>query len=229
MKNIFKPINGNINVNYVIKIFVSFLPLPQQKYNAPHIMTKINKLLMLFLTGLFFSCGGEDLDDNEMLAFTATNLSAEISANDLLGKWNINMLKTNVPVDLNGDGTENIDLLLETSCFDPMSITFFNDDTYAAVNARMDFAGGPGNDEFICMDSSETPDTGTWSLEGDTLTMTITVDGTIYTHEKKITYTGNSFSFDVDRLESQQYFTDPGDTMVSDVDVVFSEYIRATE
>lgn len=185
----------------------------------------------IMLSGLCFSllsCGGEDLDDLQSEIYSQDLVTADITfeQSDLIGTWNLNQLVADTLVDLNDDNVWNTNLREETTCFDQMSITFKENGTYSSVNARIDFQGGETNDKFVCMDYSATPTTGNYSIDGNIITFHLTVDGVEYKHTKEITYNTDRFSFEVTRLESQQYYNDPGNTAGSKVNVVSSEYIR---
>lgn len=181
---------------------------------------------ILFLTFSLFltSCGGDDLDDVQAESLETKMLTANIVDSDLVGQWGLSMMKTDTLVDLNKDGIFTQDLMVETDCFDPMSITFNSDKTFSSVNSRMDFKAGETDDEFLCM--GHRTDTGTWSVEGDVLSLHVNVDGSVYNTERQLEISGNTFSFKVSKQESKQYVTDPGDTSVSRVMVVSLDYTK---
>lgn len=186
------------------------------------------KLLLLIAFPVFLlSCGAEDLDDIKAESISEPITVANISYSDLVGHWDLSAMTASDLVDLNGDGTGSTNLMQETSCFNPMSITFNSDMTFSSVNARLDFKAGENDDEFFCMEGN-TADTGTWDVEGDELTLNMEVNGSYYTHKKTLTLTNdnNTFSLDITKLESEQYVEDPGDTAVSHVEVVELEYSR---
>lgn len=180
-------------------------------------------MLICFSAILFSSCAGEDLDDkdgellnNKMLVY--------IDSEDLVGNWELSVMRADNPVDLNDDGTLNTNLLEETSCFDLMNINLRNDMTFSSVNSRMDFQAGETNDKFQCM--TPRTDEGTWEVNGDMLKLKGNIGGTYYEREKKLTILNNTFSFDVNRLESEQYVKDPGKTLVSEIEVVSLTYTK---
>jgi hypothetical protein len=128
-------------------------------------------------------------------------------------------------VDLNGDGTGNKNLLLETSCFDDMSIIFYDDDTFATVNARLYFGTGETSGDFGCSGNKEY--FGTWEVDGEDLLLNMNVNGEYYTERKQVNYTENLFSFAISKLESDTYVDDPGDTVASEIKIVELEYSRS--
>lgn len=189
-------------------------------------MNKNISPLFLFVSFALFlsSCTNDDMADLQAEDLEAKILTANLQDSDLVGHWDLSTMSTDTPVDLNRDGVYNQNLLSETDCFDPMSITFNSDKNFTSVNARLDFKAGESNDEFFCMGNRT--DSGTWSVEGDVLILKVDIDGTIYEDKKQIELEGNTFSFDVSEQESQKYVADPGDTSVSKVTVVSLEYTK---
>lgn len=182
-----------------------------------------NSLLLYCTAVLFLSCAGEDLDDKDAELLNAKML-VYIASEDLVGNWELSVMRADTPVDLNDDGASNTNLLEETSCFDLMNINLRNDMTFSSVNSRLDFQAGETNDKFLCMDPRT--DQGTWGVEGDVLTLKVNIGGTIYTHTKKLTMENNTFSFNVTELESQQYVKDPGNTVASGIMVMYLTYTK---
>lgn len=186
--------------------------------------TKLFTLLVAVM--LLTSCGGEDLDVKANSLYSDPVATANLEYIQLIGKWDLFEMRTETPVDLNNDKVGSLNLLSETSCFDAMSITFNEDRTFSSVNARMDFAAGDSNTDFACMGTGRGPDNGTWEISGDTLTLTVNIDGQSFTNTKKLTFSSTKFFFDVSEFESQQYVSDPGGTAVSDVTIVYLGYNR---
>lgn len=182
---------------------------------------------LLVASMLLTSCGGEDLDDTANSSFSDPVVTANIEYTELVGKWNLFEMRTDTPVNLNKDEVESFNLLSETSCFNEMSVTFYEDMTFSSVNARMDFSAGDSNNDFACMGTGRGPDTGTWEISGDFLTLTVIIDGQHFTNTKQLKFDGSTFLFDISEFESQQYVTDPGGTAISDVTIVYLGYKRA--
>lgn len=179
-------------------------------------------LLLPFITTLFSSCSEDSWEDVHSQT-TTDPFTLNYTYIDLLGIWNLSDMHTDVAVDLNNDGIKQNNLKEETTCFDPMAITFNDDMTFSSINARMDFAAD-GENTFECMGGRT--DTGTWNLNGNILTLNVVINGESYTHTKELTFTGSTFKFEVTKFESQQYVTDPGNTLVSDVTIVYLEYTK---
>ncbi len=171
---------------------------------------------------LLTSCNKTELPIQEGESFQSIN--ANIQPRRLFGNWQLSEMLADIPVDLNGDGTGNTNLLLETDCFDDMRIEFFQDGTFFTENAQMDFAAGASDNEFECLSGRD--DIGTWEINRNELILTILVDGVLYTDTKIIKLTGNRFSFEVTEEESDIYVNDPGNTLVSDVQILELEYSR---
>ncbi|CAM4249004.1 DUF5004 domain-containing protein [Gillisia limnaea] len=171
---------------------------------------------------LLSSCAGEDIGDLNAKSTSATIVTANIEYTDLVGHWDLSVMQADRAVDLNKDSTFNSNLLLETTCFNPMSISFSDDMTFSSVNARLDFEAGTNNDEFFCMGNRT--DTGTWGIEGDVLTLNVEINGSTYPHKKTLVFKQDVFTFSVDKSESIQYVADPGGTSVSEILVVELEY-----
>lgn len=195
-------------------------------YNYFSAMKKFikNSILLSFTALLFLACSGEDVNDSDAEALNQKMLTY-IETADLVGHWDLSVLRADIAVDLNADGASNTNLLEETSCFDVMNIDFRDDMTFTSVNSRMDFAAGETNDAFECM--APRTDVGTWDVQGDTLTLNVNISGTIFTHTKKLTMGVSTFSFDVTKLESQQYVKDPGNTVVSGITIMSQTYTRS--
>jgi hypothetical protein len=176
-------------------------------------------------TTLLISCGAEDMDDKmsqeELKVSNATTVIEEAS---LYGTWTISVMQADTEVDLNADNVKNSNLLKEAPCLDTMNIVLNMDMTMSTQNSKLDLESGDNNNELACM--VERTDFGTWSIESNVLTMNINIDGGTYTHKKEITMGVNSFSFDILKVESDQYVTDPGNTSSSSIQILSLTYSR---
>ncbi|APG60447.1 DUF5004 domain-containing protein [Christiangramia salexigens] len=185
---------------------------------------KINGLILgLSIAGLVISCNAEDMvEESELIK--VSNATA-ISPNDMVGQWDLSQMIADAPVDLDGDDQSSTNLLDETSCFNTMNITFFNDGTFNTNNATMSFEEGAGNNEFSCISSRM--DGGDWEVRNDSLILTMMIDTYMYTHKKAINMQANTFGFDVTKIESDQYVDDPGNTQASEIRILELGYTRA--
>ena len=202
-----------------------FAPDFPPNYNLFSAMKRFikNSMLICFSAILFSSCSGEDLDDKESDRLN-TKMLVYIDSQDLIGTWKLTVMQANIPVDLNDDDIANTNLLQETWCFNEMNIDLQPGGSFSSVNARMDFQAGETNDKFLCM--TPRTDSGTWKVNGDILTLNVNIGGEIFTHTKQLTMENNTFSFDVTKLESEQYVKDPGTTLVSGIRVMYLTYTK---
>ncbi len=133
----------------------------------------MNKLLLFAFIMLLVGCENDD--------------SQPSNNNTLVGSWEITTLVSEVALDLNNDDTasqnihEEIDCIIET-------INFESDGTWSGTT-------GYGISFFtelqtiLCFDNSGS---GTWSLDGSTLTIT----NDTFTNTHTITLTEDTLSFD---------------------------------
>lgn len=186
--------------------------------------------LILALVVLSFACSKEDATDND--SFKTSNFAASINPDDLVGEWKLSAMQADTLVDLNQDGTGDINLINESSCFNDMKVIFSKETKadgsvvkeFSTTNARLDFNGGTTNAEFVCVKNRV--DFGTWDVEGTDLILNINIDGTIYTDRKPLNYNTSTFAFDISKAESNVYVSDPGDTSASRIRILALEYTR---
>ncbi|PKD20646.1 hypothetical protein APR41_13305 [Salegentibacter salinarum] len=160
---------------------------------------------------------------------TATNAMATITPEDLEGEWKLSAMITDTVVDLNSDGVYNSNILLETDCFVDMGVVFYAGGDMTTTNSRLDFRAGVNNNDFQCL--SGRSDTGFWDVENENdqerLVITMTINGETYTHKRILDRTTNTFAFEINKLESQQYLNgSPDGTDAENVDVLSLEYTR---
>ena len=179
--------------------------------------------ILILLGCVFNSCYRTKLPVEEDISSFLSD--ANIQPKKLYGNWQLTLMRTDTPVDLDGDGTASTNLLQETDCYDNMRVEFFEDATFITQNAQMDFAAGTSGTEFECL--NDRVDNGTWEIDRDLLILNILIDNEVYTDSKVIKLTGNRFSFEVTKEESDMYVNDPGNTLVSDVQVLELEYSRS--
>lgn len=168
------------------------------------------------------SCSKEESPmDSQLKVSNAT----AITTNDLLGHWNLSGMVADVAVDLDDDKTSSTNLLDETDCFDTMSITFHEDGKFDASNSQMTFESGASNNEFSCL--SGRSDSGEWEIIDNELVLTMEINAKTYIHRKPINLESNKFSFDVSKIESEQYVNDPGNTQASPITILELEYTKS--
>ncbi len=115
------------------------------------------KFSMLCLTALLvFSCSSDDEGGSE---------SASI-----VGAWSITSFQTSQSYDLNGDGESSNDLVKELDCFTSV-VAFTEAGTFSSTSSNIEFMAQGENDFTIVCDGSTTL-TGTYEVDGSTLTTT---------------------------------------------------------
>ncbi|PTX44527.1 uncharacterized protein DUF5004 [Christiangramia gaetbulicola] len=170
----------------------------------------------------FLSCSKEEVSlDSQLKVSDAT----AVTKNDMLGHWDLSAMVSDTAVDLNDDNTYSKNLLNETVCFNTMSITFNEDGTFISNNAQMTFEAGTSKNQFSCL--SDRMDNGNWEVRNDSLILTLDINSSTYTHKKHINLETNKFSFDVTKIESNQYVNDPGNTQASPIRILELEYTKS--
>lgn len=157
------------------------------------------------------------------------NATADITPEDLEGEWKLSAMITDTVVDLNNDGVYNSNILLETDCFVDMGVVFYAGGDMTTTNSRLDFRAGVNNNDFECL--SGRTDTGFWDVENENdqerLVITMTINGETYTHKRILDRTINTFAFEINKLESQQYLNgSPDGTDAENVEVLSLKYTR---
>lgn len=180
----------------------------------------------LFISCIFFlatlsSCSTEELNGKqEELSIK----NATITTNDLIGTWELTKMQADSATDLNGDKVHNHNLLEETSCFNTMDITFYNNGTFSTNNATMTFEDGASENDFTCLGNAY--DEGTWTVNNDVLELTMIIEGSEYVHSKQLSLENGTFRFNVSKFESDQYVSDPGNTRASQIRILALEYSK---
>ncbi|MDR5589316.1 lipocalin family protein [Christiangramia sp. SM2212] len=202
--------------------FSKFVP----KSKCPKKMNNLFKAKTLASFGLLIlamaSCSKEEISmDSQLKVSNATT----VTTNDMIGHWDLSGMMADTAVNLNGDELSSKNLLDETDCFNTMSITFDADSTFVTNNAQMTFESGTSSNEFSCL--TDRMDNGRWEVRNDSLILTMMVNGSTYTHKKLINLETNKFSFDVTKIESDQYVDDPGNTQASPIRILELEYTKS--
>ncbi|WP_324720750.1 lipocalin family protein [Salinimicrobium sp. HB62] len=183
---------------------------------------------------LLSACSAEkysEIDSASLNATTTTASSQEIVSSDLVGTWNMfSMTSMETMVDFNLDGTYTNDLLEETDCFDPMYFIFMNNGIVDTRQSRLFFDSVKG--DFTCYTTGDY--TATYSVSGDILTVTFTIDGVEYTETKTISIfseNGNDFlkvTLTKEETNAAVYVADdPGNTVASEIQKIEMVYIKA--
>ncbi|MDT0646986.1 lipocalin family protein [Zunongwangia sp. F260] len=180
--------------------------------------------ILIVLLSILTGCSKSDtpMDSEKNIASNVV-----ITPSNLYGEWGISKLITDTPVDLNGDGSLNTNILLETNCFKSMAITFKSNSKFTTTNSQMNFEAGTDSDAFACLEDRK--DRGSWQIEGNKLTLNISIDGEIYSQTKTISLNDGKFEFDVSRMESAAYVNDPGTTDASGITIISIEYEKKAD
>lgn len=175
-------------------------------------------LLLLAFSGMMFSCGGEDLDDYGDPEFKSSNLTAEITTADLIGRWEIYSMIGDQEVNFNGDEVSSTDMLSETNCFDMMYYEF---DANGNVNTGQAKLWFDNEGDFTCYEGKYDA---TYSVSGDTLIVDFLLNGSPLTEEKKISLTadetGEYLHVTLSDWEAATYVNDPGTTNASHLGLI---------
>lgn len=178
----------------------------------------LNLFALTFSTIFFTACSTETMNDetSSLNAIASVYEGQDIQQNQMLGTWKIISLSSNVAVDLNGDGKSTTELLNETVCFDSMYFTFNAEGVVEAEQARMSL----DNEELKC-EGSETY-SAAYKVSGNKLSVTANYDGQQVTFRKTIGLSddeaGEYLHVAVEDYEVEQFISDPGNTVVSNVE-----------
>ncbi|HEX8268541.1 MAG TPA: lipocalin family protein [Flavobacterium sp.] len=127
---------------------------------------------------LSISCSSDDNDDESVA-----------------GIYTLTEFSVSNPQDLNGDGVASTDMLSETVCLDDAFLQLYADNTFTASGEGIDISlDSEGNPQISCMDDGNY--SGTYEVSGNTVTMSYTSDGEVYTDQFEIN--NNSISYTVE-------------------------------
>ena len=168
------------------------------------------------------SCSKQEMTTESQLKVSD---AMAVTTNDMIGHWELSGMIADTEINLNNDSIYSKNLLDETDCFNTMSITFNEDGTFTSNNAQMTFEAGSSKNEFSCL--SDRMDSGNWEVRNDSLILTMEINASSYTHKKLINLETNKFSLDVNKIESNQYVNDPGNTQASQIRILEVEYTKA--
>jgi len=102
------------------------------------------------------------------VSFSDTTTSGTVGG--VSGTYMLTAFNTSVPTDLNSDGTASTNQLLETNCYNNMLLTLNSNNTFVANSKGIDIVSNGTTETMSCF--TDPDDTGTWSLAGNTLTLT---------------------------------------------------------
>jgi len=147
------------------------------------------------------------------------------SVSDIIGTWQLTAWLVQNGLDLNNDGSANLNLLDEMDCYNNETIVF-NTDNRAFINSRsfaeivVEFEAGSTNsfDYFINCIEEENITTATWTEDGDSITLAY--DGT--DEEIQFTLETNQLSL----LVPEGFFAQSSDfslEVLEDITIVYTK------
>lgn len=163
------------------------------------------------------SCSTETIhEETSSLNATATVFEGQdIQQNQLVGTWKIVSMTSDVAVDLNADEKSSIELLDETTCFDPMYFDFNAQGVVETEQARTSFT-----EEAVTCDGTGVY-TAAYEVSGNDLTVYVEINGDIYPLTKTIGLSsdgnGEYLHVAIEDYEVGQFVSDPGNTIASDI------------
>ena len=138
-------------------------------------------ILIAFIL-IFTSCSDEPIDSvlaAQLNAYNASTAGATntggtntgtITNSSVVGIYLLTAFNTSIPTDLNSDGTASTNQLSETNCYNNMLLTLNSNNTFVANSKGIDIVSNGTTETMSCF--TDPDDTGTWSLVGNTLTLT---------------------------------------------------------
>jgi hypothetical protein len=166
-------------------------------------MTQVIKIFpVIALFVLFSSCSSDD--STEMSTFSET---------DILGQWILIELNSTPAIDIENNGNLEENIMLQTSCFDGWGLNFEANANFTANSSDIDF-NPTASPSLVCTPRT---DSGTFSLAGNDLTVSVLVDGNVETQTISITIDNNTLSFTATESEVAAFFNIPDDEIYSDL------------
>ncbi|WP_395066728.1 hypothetical protein [Flavobacterium sp.] len=141
-------------------------------------------VFMFFLSSLLFvSCDNEPLDPTlkSQLASGVLNPSTGGSTpttSAITGTYLLTAFNSSVPTDLNGDGTSSTNQMSETTCFNNSNFILNANNTFISNSKGIDIDATVTPNVLTCFTDPDV--TGTWVLNGTTLTTTYVDAGITY-------------------------------------------------
>ena len=175
-------------------------------------------LFALAITAAFsVGCSSEAVNDEMTSLNSTTNVfeKQDIRQDDLVGTWKIEAMNSDVAVDLDADGTNNTDILNETTCFDNLFFNFNAEGGILAHQAKLNFVDG----EMQC--TGEGNYAATYMVSGNDLSVSFQSGESQITFTKTIglSTAGGAMYLHVaiEEYEVSELVVDPGNTSVSSI------------
>ena len=170
----------------------------------------MRKLMVLAVAAPFLvACSADEAMEKSSLNVTeGLNQTYDIQSEDLVGKWNLVSMTSDVEVDLDRDGDKSTEILTETGCFGDMYFTFGLDGSVVTQQAKLNFDTAEG--EMQCEQGIYSD--ATYEVNGNELKVGFKFDGaTAYQTRSIDVYTVGEDDFlqlDLTYAEAKQYIRD---------------------
>lgn len=152
-----------------------------------------NIYLTLLLSLLFINCSSD-----------SSNMDDGGEKFTVVGTWKLTSYTFENSYDFNQDGKSSNDFMLETACFDDITMILNADGTGETIaSTQLDFTFSGPNEYTMNCSSDAVTDAITWELEGDILTIQGSVQG------YSVTIEGNTFSYSRNADQLVQVLFDP--------------------
>ncbi|MEO9952649.1 hypothetical protein [Nonlabens sp.] len=166
---------------------------------------------VFFLCVLILSLSSCESDDAARSSLNST----------VAGDYVLTSLISDIPVDFNGDGVSNVELLLEASCFSSMDVSFLINGDFTSTVAEPAF---DGNNNLSCPLSSQS---GSYLLDANSvLTVIANVSGGTITDSKQVVFTPTTFEFTVTGAEMDRYISGRNSTPAAGISSLMAVYTR---
>ena len=136
------------------------------------------------------------------------------SGNGIIGTYKITDYITDTATDLDGDGTSHVNQMLETSCLNNTYLYINSDHTFTANSKGVELL----SNSLSCYTDSDY--SGTWSLIGNTLTLSYTDAGSVIQDDLLVS------SNILERLEIKSYIVRNGSTYSLESGIVTTRYTK---
>ncbi len=111
----------------------------------------------------------------------------------IVGTYLMTAFNSSVPVDIDFNGSSATNLMDETDCLDNNFLVLNANNSFTANSNGIDITFDGTNETIECFNDPNI--TGTWSLSGNTLSLTYTYDGDVYTDDYNVS--GNNLVYTI--------------------------------
>jgi len=161
------------------------------------------KILFIIVLLVIISCSGDD--SPQVTTFSDA---------DVAGEWVLIEINSTPAIDLENDGTMDTNLMLQTTCFNGWGLDFIpNGNVLTAFSADIIF----DPTATPTLDCTPRTDAGNYSLSGNDLTVSTTVDGTVESQTLTITVANDTLSFVATESDVESMFNIPDGEIYSNL------------